>query len=202
MTGVLHFAAAPRGWHEIVAAGLGLDLLLAPRELQFPGHEWEVLRSRLGRGNPATFTLPPNALDRSDERADAEVWHRESTHRLDFAVHAQRHVRPHQQRDSRERTGPATPRRRPLPVDPPRTAVELNEIHAEALMKRAADRAPERACPGLRRSAAITRRGIPELAPQWVAGVGCARHVDRRPSSVCVPELSQSLVRRDMAYPR
>jgi len=119
MTGVLHFAAAPRGWHEIVAAGLGLDLLLAPRELQFPGHEWKVLRSRLGRGNPATFTLPPNALDRSDERADAEVWHRESTHRLDLAVHAQRHGRPHQQRDSRERTGPATPRRRPLTCGSP-----------------------------------------------------------------------------------
>src|SRR5579884_3585161 len=89
MTGVLHFAAAPRGWHEIVAADLGLDLLLAPRALQFPGHEWKALRSRLGRGNPATFTLPPNALDTSDERADAEVWRRESTHRLDFAVHAQ-----------------------------------------------------------------------------------------------------------------
>lgn len=80
---------APQGWHEIVTAGSGLDLLLTPRQMQFAGHEWKRLRSRLGRGRSATFALPPGAIDSEDKRAFTKLWDRESTRKLDLAVHAE-----------------------------------------------------------------------------------------------------------------
>jgi hypothetical protein len=81
---------APPCWREVfTASGSGVDLLLAPRALQFPGHAWKGLRARLGMGAAASFSLPSTVLDPAAEHAPARIWDRESTHRLDLALHAQ-----------------------------------------------------------------------------------------------------------------
>lgn len=80
---------APPSWHAFATAGRGLDLLLAPRALAFPGHEWKALRSRLGPGRASTYSLPDPVLDPPADAAPAEIWNRESTHRLDLTVHAE-----------------------------------------------------------------------------------------------------------------
>lgn len=77
---------APRGWHDITNRYPAHDLLLAPQRMRFPRHEWKRLRARLGQGSPATFTLPPNALDSIEERALDERWNRENTRRLDLWI--------------------------------------------------------------------------------------------------------------------